>query len=431
MMMKMMRLLAATIVIASGTSAFSLSSAGWRSVGPATTAVARQPGTQLQASSDDDDSRAERKKMIFEEEIMNADALKESAKAWQSMTPQDIDLIVSQMDQMSQVEKDKLKEIGMDPELMKMSMQMMKEDPEMMKSVGKMMESLTPEELAAQSRIAQEQMKQLSPEFFKEALKVEEATIVDDQDEDDDADDDEEEEPVELGSTDPTVIDSMFQVAQLMSQPPSGGVTFQAFSTLPPITVLAGEGSEDLTSQELKECWADGSLGATRVDRAGFERVWTEVQACFSIDVMGEARKVCHSRKKMTIPEKQASVPPPAAPSTPTRPVVGASISQEQLAKEVKNMSEQDLVNMLDQMNNMTPQQEAQMKAMGADPEMMKKAASMMKSNPLMRKAATMMMKNTSPEKLMEVSRQAQQRMANMSPEELKKAMDDLDKNLK
>jgi hypothetical protein len=373
---------------------------------------------------------------------MNADALKESAKAWQNMKPQDIDVIMSQMDQMSQVEKDKLKEMGMDPDLMKISMKMMKEDPEMMKSVGKMMESMTPEQLATQSRIAQEQMKQLSPEFFKEAAKVEEsaATIADDEDEDEDDDDDDDKEeeqgPVELGSTDPTVIDSMFQVAQLMSQPPSGGVTFQAFSTLPPITVLAGEGSEDLTSQELKECWADGSLGATRVDRAGFERVWTEVQACFSIDIMEEARKTCHSRKKKSVPASSSSsstARPAASSSTPAvaRPIVGAGISQEQLAKEVKNMSEQDLVNMLDQMNNMTPQQEAQMKAMGANPEMMKKAASMMKDNPLMRKAATMMMKNTPPEKLMEASRQAQQRMANMSPEELKKAMDDLDKNLK
>jgi hypothetical protein len=396
------------------------------------------------SSNEDNDSRVERKKIIFEEEMMNADALKESAKAWQNMKPQDIDVILSQMDQMSQVEKDKLKEMGMDPDLMKISMKMMKEDPEMMKSVGKMMETMTPEQLAAQSRIAQEQMKQLSPDFFKEAAKVQEeaaATIVDDEEEDDDEeeedDDDEEQEPVELGSTDPTVIDSMFQVAQLMSQPPSGGVTFQAFSTLPPITILSGEGSEDLTSLELKECWADGSLGATRVDRAGFERVWTEIQACFSIDIMEEARKTCHSRKKKSVPEPQrpASAARPAAPSsTPAaaaRPVVGAGISPEQLAKEVKNMSEQDLVNMLDQMDNMTPQQAAQMKAMGGDPEMMKKAASMMKNNPLMRKAATMMMKNTPPEKLMEASRQAQQKMANMSPEELKKAMDDLDKTLK
>jgi len=66
------------------------------------------------------------------------------------------------------------------------------------------------------------------------------------------------------------------------------------------------------------------------------------------------------------------------------------------------------------------------MKAMGADPEMMKKAASMMKSNPMMRKAAQMMMKNMTPDQMLKASQQAQQQMAGMSKEDLQKAMDNL-----
>lgn len=55
-------------------------------------------------------------------------------------------------------------------------------------------------------------------------------------------------------------------------------------------------------------------------------------------------------------------------------------------------------------MANIGPEEEARMRAMGADPEMMKKAASMMKSNPMMRKAAQMMMKNMSPDQMLKVS---------------------------
>lgn len=94
--------------------------------------------------------------------------------------------------------------------------------------------------------------------------------------------------------------------------------------------------------------------------------------------------------------------------------------------EQVKNMSDDDMTAMLEGMANIGPEEEARMRAMGADPEMMKKAASMMKSNPMMRKAAQMMMKNMSPDQMLKASQQAQQQMAGMSKEDLEKAMDNM-----
>jgi hypothetical protein len=86
---------------------------------------------------------------------------------------------------------------------------------------------------------------------------------------------------------------------------------------------------------------------------------------------------------------------------------------------------------MLDQMQEMTPEQEARMKAMGVDPAMMQKTANMMKNNPLLQKAATAMMKNMSPDQMMKASQEAQQKMGGMSPDDYEKAMDMMKKQQK
>lgn len=82
-------------------------------------------------------------------------------------------------------------------------------------------------------------------------------------------------------------------------------------------------------------------------------------------------------------------------------------------------------------MANIGPEEEARMRAMGADPAMMKKAAEMMKSNPMMRKAAQMMMKNMDSDQMLKASQQAQAQMASMSKEDLEKAMDQLNNDVK
>merc|ERR1712204_143872 len=94
----------------------------------------------------------------------------------------------------------------------------------------------------------------------------------------------------------------------------------------------------------------------------------------------------------------------------------------------VKNMSGDDVGQMLQQMKDLTPEQEARMKAMGADPKMMAKAAEVMVSNPMMRKAATELMKNMSPEQMARASQQAQEKMMGMSEEEKRKAIENIEK---
>lgn len=312
-------------------------------------------------------------------------------------------------------------------------MSMMKENPQLMDSARKMMESMTPEQLMEQSRLAQENMKGMDAKDVEAAAKAMEslspeqldaaAEIIK-----------EKGLPSQLLADEPLVIDTMYRTAELMSRPPTGGVTFQAFATLPPITVLGGTREEDLSAEELEECWTEGAKGEIRVDRAGFERVWDEVRDYFDGDIMDESRKTAAKRKMASGASAPAEVAGSGTSSTsaaPQQPVVGATLSAEEMAavnSRVKQMSEDDIGQMLEQMNNLTPAQEAQMKAMGADPAMMSKAAKMMSSNPMMKKAAAQLMKNMSPEQMIQASQQAQQQMAGMSDDERKKALEKIEK---
>jgi hypothetical protein len=379
---------------------------------------------RLQASStSEDDDESARKKDILAQESVNAANLKASAEQLKNWNPQDLDRIIADVDNMPAEQAAQFRAMGMDPEIMKQSMQMMKDNPEMKETMAKMMATMTPEELMEQSQMAQENIKNnLNPPSSR-SLDAEIASKVDDEveedDDDDDEDEDEENEPIELN---PEVLDAMFRVGELMSEPPEGGVTFQAFSSIPPIAILSGNGEDDLSTKELKECWSKGSLGATRVDRKGFERVWEEVQDDFYSDIVEEARDRILIRKKKK--SSVVAVTSTAGPVSPANPM--ANVSPEVLQNQIKNMKDEDLTNMFEQMSNMSPAEEERLKAMGVDPGMMKQSASMMKSNPLLRKAATMMMKNTSPEQLMKASQEAQQKMASMSEEEKKRILDNL-----
>jgi hypothetical protein len=365
-------------------------------------------------------------KAIMKEESMNADNLKASAEAMKNVKPGDIDQMMSEMDRMPAVQLEALKKMGMDPSVMKSSLEMMKQNPEMMKNMGEMMEKMTPEELMEQSRKAQDQMKAIrdsvpaTPSSSAAPIVSDAEIVKEDEEEDNGENEDEDSEPIEPNEK---VLDTMFQVGEMMSEPPTGGVTFAGFCTIPPVAVLAaGTGEDDLTRKELSECWSKGSLGNTRVDKAGFKRVWMEVQENYYDDIMEEARErtlVRPKRGKAT--DKTASVA-----ASPAGPAVGTAVSPEQLSQQLKNIKDSDVSSMLERMGQMTPEEEARMKAMGVDPGMTKKLAEMMNSNPLARKAYTNMMKNTSPEQLMKSSQLAQEKLANMSEEEKKKMMDGL-----
>ena len=365
--------------------------------------------------------------------------LKASAEQMKNMTPEDIDRMMKEMESMNPAQKAALKAMGMEPDLMMKSMKMMKSSPEMMKSAQKMMESMTPQQLMEQSKLAQEQMARMDAKDVEAATKAMEslspdqldaaAKVISEQG-----------VPSQLKADEPLVVDTMYRTAELMSRPPTGGVTFQAFATLPPITVLSGTREEDLSTAELEECWMEGSNGEIRVDRTGFERVWNEVRDYFEGDIIDEARKTAGTRKMESSASSSASSTAAevvggeasgAAAAAPQQPVVGATLSAEEMAAvnaKVKQMSEDDVGKMLEQMQTLTPEQEKRMKEMGADPAMMTKAAKMMASNPLMKKAAAELMKNMSPEDMMRASQQAQQQMAGMSEADRKKALENIEK---
>ena len=344
---------------------------------------------------------------------------------------------------MNPIQKGALKAMNMDPDVMKKTMQMMRDNPAMVANAQKVMETMSPDELLEQSRKAQEQLKNMTPEELEKANKVMQSIPEDQmniavetmkaQKSSDGVVDAVAEDELDVAmvtgpgsSTDSNVVDAMFRVAEFMSDPPTdGGATFGGFYSLPVIQLLSGDREFDLSMSELKECWADGSLGATRVDRVGFERVWDEVQEYFEQDIMIESRK--EARKK-TSPKKKNRGGSETT-STPKAPTIGDNLSQKELEEvndRVKNLSSNEVGSVLDMMEEMDPVQEARLKSMGVDPKLMQQTAAMLKDNPQMREQAKQMMSNMSPEDMLKASQQAQDQMSNMSEDDIKKALDQL-----
>jgi len=351
--------------------------------------------------------------------------LKASAEQMKNLKPEDMDRMMAEMDSMGPAQKAALKAMGMEPDLMMRSMKMMRDNPQMAESARKMMSNMTPQELMEQSKLAQEQMASMDVNDVEAATKAMESLSPEQLDAAADLIK-ERGLPTQMASDEPLVLDTMYRTAEMMTRPPTGGVSLQAFATLPPITVLSGTRDEDLSQEELEECWAEGTQGKIRADRAAFERVWKEVQEYFEGDIMEEARKTASKRSM------KGGAPATSSGSTGTSsPTVGANLSADEMAAmnaRVKEMSEDDVGAMLEQMSNLTPDQEARMKSMGADPAMMAKAAKMMSSNPMMKKAAANLMKNMSPQDMMKASQQAQEQMKGMTEEERRQALENIEK---
>lgn len=318
---------------------------------------------------------------------------------------------------MNPIQKNALKAMNMDPDMMKKTMEMMRDNPSMVAQAQKVMETMSPDELLEQSRMAQEQLSKMAPEDLESVNKA----IKNSNDAIDATVNDEGDKPMETGpgsSSDSKVIDAMFQVGCMMSDPPTTGVTLEGFYSLPVIQLLSGDREFDLSMRELKECWADGSLGAQRVDRVGFERVWKEVKEYFEDDIMQEARK--EASKKISKKKRRGG-------STTT--TIGDNMSKKDLEEVndvVKNLSSNEVGSVLDTMEEMDSAQEARLKSMGVDPNLMKQTATMLKDNPQLREQAKQMMQNMTPEDMLKASQQAQEQMSNMSEADVKKALDQL-----
>jgi len=364
------------------------------------------------------------------------DMMKQASEQMKNLTPEQIDQMIADMENMNPIQKNALKAMGMNPDTMKETMQLMKNNPQMMESAQKLMQNMTPQQLMEQSRQAQERLRTMSPEEIQAQNQSMNSIPQEDLEEAVETlskqNNEAEEKSLPTGpgtSSDTATIQRMYEVAELMSNDPSqlsqgmGGVTLAGFASLPPITLLSGDQEEDLSLTELKECWANGSLGATRVDLAGFTRVWKEVQDYFEDDILEESRKEAKNRVT-TKKQRNATTP---KPSTTETVQVGSSLTEDQLNmanEQFKNMSEDDMAKMFESMQNMDPATEARLRSMGTDPNMLKQTAKLMNSNPLMRKAAKEMIQNMSGADMLKVSQQAQKEMQNMTPEQMKAMME-------
>ena len=304
----------------------------------------------------------ERMKQILQEEALSPENMKKAAEMMTTITPDEIDSALQEMDNMSSLEKEEMKSLGMNPEIMKQSMEMMKNDPDMVKGISQMLSKMSPEELLEQSKRAQDTIAAATAASasgtgtsVSSTTSATTTSVVEDDDDDDD--DDENTEPIPPPSVE--ILDTMYRVGELMSDPPTGKVTLAGFAAIPPIALLVGDDTErDLSIPELKECWADGSLGSTRVDRTGFERVWMEVQDYFSLPMMDKARERTLKNRKNNKKQRGGNKPKPiSSPVTATAPattpattpasstnLVGDSISPEVLQEQMKNIDMDDML---------------------------------------------------------------------------------------
>lgn len=68
----------------------------------------------------------DRMKEIIQEEASDANMMKAAAEQMKNLTPEQIDMMIRDMEQMNPFQKQALKALGMDPDAMKQTMKMMK-----------------------------------------------------------------------------------------------------------------------------------------------------------------------------------------------------------------------------------------------------------------------------------------------------------------
>lgn len=222
---------------------------------------------------------------------MTPEQMKMSADMFKNLDGEQIAKMLDDMENMSAAEKEQYQKMGVNMEMLKMSMRTLKNNPKVLELARKQMGSMSPEQMAQASRMAAQQFKGVSPNDF-EKMASEAAAQIDSV-------------PTTLETPAPTaaqtpaaatardapVIDAMFAVAQYSANPPDGTVDLATFSTLPPIAALRGDQPDDLSDEELKQVWESEADGKARVNRAEFEKVWLGIDDFYEEDLLVEARR--------------------------------------------------------------------------------------------------------------------------------------------
>ena len=148
--------------------------------------------------------------------------------------------------------------MGINPDMLKMSMKVMKANPNVIKMAQEQMAKMSPEQMKQASDLAQKQMEAMAPEDLEKmadsAIAGAGGPVVDV---------DVEEDAPARNARDEALVDALFVVAAAMSKQP-GAVTLEAFKQLPPIQSLRGELPDDLSDAEIADAWAAVSTPSTR-----------------------------------------------------------------------------------------------------------------------------------------------------------------------
>merc|ERR1711865_722299 len=103
-------------------------------------------------------------------QALSQDQMKAVNEQVKSMSSDDLASMMEQMTDMTPEQEARMKEMGVDPGMMKQSMKMMKDNPMMMKAAQAMMSKMSPEQMLQASQNAQKQMANMSEADKQKAL---------------------------------------------------------------------------------------------------------------------------------------------------------------------------------------------------------------------------------------------------------------------
>ena len=138
--------------------------------------------------------------------------------------------------------------MGINPDMLKMSMKVMKANPNVIKMAQEQMAKMSPEQMKQASDLAQKQMEAMAPEDLEKMADSAIAGAGGPQVVDVDV----EEDAPARNARDEALVDALFVVAAAMSKQP-GAVMLEAFKQLPPIQSLRGELPDDLSDAEIAD----------------------------------------------------------------------------------------------------------------------------------------------------------------------------------
>lgn len=157
---------------------------------------------------------------------MTPEQLKMSADMFKNIDKTQLEIMLNQLENMGPGEREQYEKMGVNVDMLKMSMKALKNNPRVLEMARKQMANMSPDQLAQASKVAREQFQSVTPTQF-EQMATEAAQAYDNVAGPDSAgtiDTTATAAVVDGEARDPSLIDAMFATAQYCANPPSGGV---------------------------------------------------------------------------------------------------------------------------------------------------------------------------------------------------------------